>query len=131
MPCVLDSYAVLAHLYDEPASTRVREILRDSERGEPVYLSTINLGEILYITERGKGVDAASRALGAIDQLALTQVDATRSRALTAARIKARVPISYADAFAVSTALEFDCHVVTGDPEFESVTDLIDIEWLR
>ncbi len=99
--------------------------------GELVYLSTINLGEILYITERGRGVEEASRALGAIDQLDLTHIDATRSRVLAAARVKAQAPISYADAFAVSTAIEFDCPVVTGDPEFESVTDLIEVEWLK
>ena len=131
MPFVLDSYALLAHFHDEPSSARVREILRASELGEAVYLSTINLGEILYITERGRGADVASRTLGAIDQLGLILVDATRSRVLSAARIKAQVPISYADAFAVSTAIEFDCPVVTGDPEFASATGLIEVEWLR
>jgi predicted nucleic acid-binding protein len=104
--------------------------LRDGADHGPVYLSTINLDEILYITDRRKGADAAVLALGAIDQLPLSQVEATRPRVLAAARIKAQRSLSYADSFAVSTALEFDCPVVMGDTEFKTVSDLIHIEWL-
>lgn len=47
-----------------------------------------------------------------------------------AAKIKARHPLSYADAFAVATALRHDATIITGDPEFQSVKDMVTIQWL-
>jgi len=49
---------------------------------------------------------------------------------LAAAHVKAHHPISYADAFAVALAQEMDASVVTGDPEFECVEELIPVVWL-
>lgn len=49
---------------------------------------------------------------------------------LEAARIKARFALSYADAFAVATAMRMDAAVVTGDHEFEAVAHLVDITWM-
>jgi len=47
-----------------------------------------------------------------------------------AAKIKSRHPLSYADAFAVATALREDADIITGDPEFKGVEGLVSIEWL-
>ena len=51
---------------------------------------------------------------------------------VAAAHFKARYAISYADAFAVATAQEHNCPLVTGDLEFLAVVDdgLIVVEWL-
>jgi predicted nucleic acid-binding protein len=49
---------------------------------------------------------------------------------LEAARVKAQFPLSYADAFAISTALRSQAMVVTGDPEFRAVAHLVEILWL-
>jgi ribonuclease VapC len=49
---------------------------------------------------------------------------------LEAARIKARLPISYADAFAVATAQRERAVIVTGDPEFRKVEHLVTVKWL-
>lgn len=40
---------------------------------------------------------------------------------MTAAELKARFPIAYADAFAAATGKHLDVPVVTGDPEFRRV----------
>lgn len=50
---------------------------------------------------------------------------------LAAARIKARHPLSFADCFAVALAQREQAWVVTGDPEFKSVTQMVTIEWLK
>jgi ribonuclease VapC len=47
-----------------------------------------------------------------------------------AAKIKSRYPLSYADAFAVATALRENASVITGDPEFKRVEGLVAIDWL-
>jgi len=51
---------------------------------------------------------------------------------LTAARLKANYPISYADAFAASLAVIHNSYLLTGDPEFKTLVkkENIPIEWL-
>jgi predicted nucleic acid-binding protein len=51
---------------------------------------------------------------------------------LTATGLKARHPISYADAFAAALAMINNCPLMTGDPEFRALEkqDIINIEWL-
>jgi len=130
---VLDSFALLAYLEGEAGMSRVRSVLEGAEaRRHLVYLSLINLGEALYITERERGLVEARRTLGAIDQLPLAIVDVSRSTVLAAAHIKARFPISYADAFAVIAAQDHGGVVMTGDPEFRPLADagLVAVEWL-
>lgn len=130
---VLDSFALLAYFEGEAGMEQVRSVLEGVEaRHHTVYVSLINLGEVLYITERERGLVEAQRTLGAIDQLPLEIVAVSRTTVLAAAHIKARFPISYADAFAVATAQEHGAVVVTGDPEFEPLTDagVIDVVWL-
>lgn len=130
---VLDSFALLAYLEAEAGMPRVRTVLEGAAaRRHLVYVSLINLGETLYITERERGLVAARRALGAIDQLPLEIVDVSRSTVLAAAHIKARFPISYADTFAVVAAQDHGGVVMTGDPEFRPLVDagLVAVEWL-
>lgn len=50
---VLDSFALLAYLQDEPGARIVQEVLAD-ENAE-ISLCTMNLGEAYYITHREKG----------------------------------------------------------------------------
>ena len=117
---VLDSFALLAYLGSEPGMPKVRAALEGAEAGRgAVYMSLINLGEVLYITERERGLVEAQRTLGAVDQLPVEIVGVSRATVLAAAHIKACFPISYADAFAAVTARDHDGVVLTGDPEFE------------
>jgi ribonuclease VapC len=130
---VLDSFALLAYLEGEAGMRRVRSVLEGAQaRRYAVYLSLINLGEALYITERERGLVAARRTLGAVDELPLELVPVSRGTVLAAAHIKARFPISYADAFAAVAAREFGGVVMTGDPEFRALVDagVVAVEWL-
>ena len=128
---VFDSYAVLAYLEREAGSERVLSILQAvGTQHCRAILSVINLGEVVYIIERERGLAAAQAALAAIDLLPVEVVPATRDAVLAAAHLKANYRIAYADAFAVAAALAQGGILVTGDPEFASVDDLIEIEWL-
>jgi len=128
---VLDSYALLAYLNGETGQKRVEEILTSAQAGDAfAFLCTINLGEVLYIVERRRGLQQARMVLALLDSLPLRQVEVTRSLVLDAAHIKARHAISYADAFVTAVARTEDACVVTGDPEFKSVKSLVQIEWL-
>jgi predicted nucleic acid-binding protein len=130
---VLDSFALLAYLEGEAGMARVRAVLEGAEaQRHSVYLSLINLGEALYITERERGLVEARRTLGAVDQLPLEIVGVSRATVLAAAHIKASFPISSADAFAVVTAHERGGVVMTGDPEFEplAAAGVVAVAWL-
>lgn len=130
---VLDSFALLAYLEGEPGMPKVRQILAGAEaQRHAVYLSMINLGEVMYITERERGLVAARRTLGAIDELPVELVTVSRATVLAAAHIKARFAISYADAFAAAAARDCGGVVITGDPEFRplAAAGLVAVEWL-
>ena len=130
---VLDSFALLAYLEGEVGMPQVREVLQGANTGShAIYLSLINLGEVLYITERESGLVEAQRALAAIDHLPVLVVPVSRANVLAAAHLKAHYPISYADAFAAVAAQDHDGILLTGDPEFEILerNKIIPIEWL-
>jgi len=130
---VLDSFALLAYLEGEAGMPRVRSVLAGAEaQRHTVYLSLINLGETLYITERERGLVAARRTLGAVDQLPIQLVAVSRATVLEAAHVKAHFSISYADAFAVVAARDHRGVVMTGDPEFRPLANagLVAVEWL-
>ncbi|MBS3810186.1 MAG: type II toxin-antitoxin system VapC family toxin, partial [Desulfobacterales bacterium] len=109
----------------------VRDILKKA-RGEKVsvLLSVINLGEIYYIVSRKLGTETARAVVEDISKLPVNMIDAGTDRALAAAEIKARHPLSYADAFAVAAAMEFSATIVTGDPEFKAVESYASVLWL-
>ncbi len=128
---VLDSFAVLALFQREPAGRAVREILMEAIADRcAVSMSVINLGEVLYLTERRRGAETAGAAMACVEQLPIQIVDADRAGVLRAARVKANYRVSYADAFAVALARELDATVVTGDPEFRQVEEIVPICWL-
>ncbi len=128
---VLDSFALLAYLGGEQGEGRVKEILIGASRSESsVLLSLINLGEVVYITERERGLANAQAVLAIIEQLPIKILDVDRQTVLEASHIKARYPVAYADAFAIAIAQLNDAVLVTGDPEFEVVKDIVQIEWI-
>jgi predicted nucleic acid-binding protein len=91
----------------------------------------VNLGEVLYITERGRGLSTAQSVLALVESLPLELLNASRDLILDAAHIKARYTISYADAFAVAAAQLENATLLTGDPEFETVEKVVTVEWLE
>ena len=128
---VLDSFALLAHLGEEAGAARVRAVLKAASQDRAqIFLSAINLGELVYITERERGLVEAQMALNAVEQVPVQILEATRERVVAAAHLKATHAISYADAFVVATAQEMGATILTGDPEFRTVEALVSVEWL-
>jgi PIN domain nuclease of toxin-antitoxin system len=109
---VFDSWALLAFLADEPAADRIESVWVD----EGAAISSINLGEVLYIRMRAQGEESARADIQAVSA-ALEVTDPDWRLVVTAASIKAHGGLSYADAFCIATALERDEPVWTGDPE--------------
>jgi ribonuclease VapC len=128
---VLDSFALVAYIQGEPAAKRVKDLFSLAASGEcQILISWINLGEVVYLTERRRGFQVAQEVLGLIHALPIERIDVSSVQILEAAHIKANYPVSYADAFAIALALECAATVLTGDAEFRTVEDLIEVEFL-
>ena len=133
MKIVLDAWAILAYLQrEEPAATRVREVLREAEvRQVEVFASLINIGEVFYNIARRKGEHIAEETLEELRCLPLTILSPEPDTILKAARLKSRHALSYADAFAVVTAQELQATLLTGDPEILQLTGVVTFEPLQ
>lgn len=127
---VLDSYAILAYLEGEPGANLIADLLKRTVNGAVIFMSLINFGEVAYIAERERGAQQADAILQDIRRLPILLSGVNEQRVLAAAHIKARYPLSYADAFAVALAQELDATVVTGDPEFKAVESIVPVLWL-
>ena len=94
-------------------------------------MNHVNIGETFYILARERGLEKAEYFINVILRtLPILSVGNSLEEVIEAARIKARHPISYADAFVVSTAAKERAAIVTGDPDFKHVETLVKIEWL-
>lgn len=128
---VLDSFAILAFLAKEPGAFEVQGMLQRAEQGlVTVSMSLINLGEVLYIIERRQGLNGAQQAIAALESLPIQFLLGSQERVLAAAHLKATYPIAYGDAFAIAAAQELDAVIMTGDPEFVTVENIVPIHWL-
>jgi uncharacterized protein len=128
---VLDAWALLAYLLKQPGGDRVRSVLREAATGE-VHLSLclMNYGEVLYSLERRWGRNGGRRAAATLAALPLSLAPVSKELVEEAARVKAYNRLSYADAFAVATAMHLGATILTGDPEFHAVENDVRIEWL-
>lgn len=128
---VLDSCALLTFLQDEPGAQMVEDLLlaEDTE----VFVSSINLGEVLYIVHRSFGEQAAALVeTKVLDTPKVKVVEASWARVRAAARIKAGGGISFADCFGAALAEEMNATLVTSDADFRRLEagGRISIAWL-
>jgi predicted nucleic acid-binding protein len=128
---LLDSYAILALLNDESGAEAVADLLRQAiQRDRNLFVNEINVGEVYYIVAKHRSIDDAERVLHYLETLPLEIVSNEYEHVLDAARVKASYALSYADAFAVATAVRLQATVVTGDAEFACVEELVEIRWI-
>ncbi len=128
---VLDSFALLALVQGEPGAARVQGLLSQAQSGAArLFMTTVNLCETLYVTYRRRGPDGLVTVLNLTADLPIEVVAADLTLAVTAARMKAVLPISLADCFAAALALHQQAPVLTGDPDFQRLAGQLRVEWL-
>jgi len=128
---LLDSYAILKFYQDEDGADKVEKLLISSRQGDfKAFMSEINLGEVYYLTIRRLGLESAKEYLERFFELSIQIVSPSSDIILSASEIKAEYAISYADCFAVATALKVNASIITGDPEFKKVERLVKIIWI-
>ncbi len=130
-PFIFGSHALLKLFQKEKGYEKVVRLLGEIRRtGAVKYINAINLGEIIYSTKREFGDQKKLEVLASIERLDFTIVPVPNSLIFQAAEYKAEYSISFADCFALASAIEHKAVLVTGDPEFRRVEHLVEIVWL-
>jgi predicted nucleic acid-binding protein len=80
-------------------------------------MSAVNLGEVYYRLIQAAGAEQADVQLQQLRRLPIDVLPLREPLALSAVRIKAACPISYADAIAIATSKGEKARLVTGDSE--------------
>ena len=101
-----------------------------SSSGQKALLSLINWGEFYYIIKRKVGKRKAEESLVLLEQLPVTILSVDEKLVKEAAEIKSGYAVSYADAFCIATAQRSNGQILTNDPKFKLVKDIVTIVWL-
>lgn len=128
---VLDSYALLAFLYQEKGHKEIGALLEKAlETDRPLLISAVNWAEIRYVIERKAGGEGWKKSRPKILSLPIEIVPADQDLAELAGEIKASRKMSLADCFAAALARLRDGEIYTGDPEFKALGPEWKIVWL-
>ena len=128
---VLDSYSLIVYIEGEEGAGKMIElfqITRDS--GRDLLLSTVNWGEIFYITLREAGSQKAEEVAHLISTLPIQIIPVDLELAKQAALFKSSKKMSYAGCFAAALAKLRKVELVTGDEDFKEVGGEVKIVWI-
>lgn len=130
-PLLFDSHALLKLFQKEAGHEKVARLLvQAKESGTPKYLNAINLGEIVYSTKRAFGDQKKIEVLAHVERLGFRILPVPNDLIFRAAEYKASFSMSFADCFALASAVEHGAILVTGDPEFRAAEHLVKIAWV-
>jgi predicted nucleic acid-binding protein len=130
-PFIFDSHALLKLFQKEKGYEKVVHLLEEIRKtGAVKYINAINLGEIIYSTKKEFGDQKKLEVLANIERLNFTILPIPNRLIFQAAEYKAQYALSYADCFALASAVEHKATLVTGDPEFKKVEHLVGIVWI-
>ncbi len=119
---IFDCHAVMTLLQAEAGFHIVEEILLKVASGNAIgMISSINVGELYYMTCRKSNEKKALMALRILNELKLQIVEPKLSDCIAAAKFKVANKLSYADAFAATLSIVKKGYLVTGDPEFKNL----------
>lgn len=128
---VLDSWAVIAYLEDEPAAEKVADVIGDAhDDGIPLLMTVVNAGEVWYIVARETSAAEADASIKQLRDLGIEFVEVDWDLAKDAAHFKSRHKMSFADCFAAALAKQKKADLTTGDPEFKQIENEVAITWL-
>jgi len=130
-PYIFDSHALLKFFQKEKGYEKVVLLLQEIRKtGVTKYINAINLGEIIYSTKKEFGDQKKLEVLANIERLNFTILPIPNHLIFQAAEYKAQYALSYADCFALASAVEHKAIFVIGGPEFKEVEHLVDIVWI-
>ncbi len=128
---VLDTWAVIAYLEDEPSGEQVEDLIATAHEEQiPIYMSVINVGEVWYTVAREVSEEEANASVKILSDLRIQFENADWNLTQEAARFKSQNKMSYADCFAAALAKSKKADLITGDGEFKPLDGEIKIHWI-
>jgi predicted nucleic acid-binding protein len=128
---VLDSYAVLAFLFQESGHEKVVALFeKAAESDKQLLIAAPNWAEVRYMVERKVGAEQWPKTRAKLLGLPIDIVPVDQELAEIAGGIKATKKMSLADCFATALARQKKIEIYTGDPEFEAVEKEIKVVWI-
>ena len=129
--CLLDAYGLLLFLQKEGPYQIIKTRFRDAQdNGNPILINEMSVGEIFHVTAHAHSIEKAEAFLPLLELLPLEIVSNNLESILQAARIKVQHALGYISALVTVTAERENAVLLTGDPEFQKVEEVIDIQWL-
>ena len=127
MRTVLDAYALIAFLLDEPAAGDVERILRDGDAA----VTSVNFAEVLDRLIRGRNMprDAVQATLASVLEARVERIDADFRLAGAAALLRAshyhrtQRPLSLADCLCLAAARRGDQVATADGPMLETAAE--------
>ncbi|MBI5840851.1 MAG: type II toxin-antitoxin system VapC family toxin [Chloroflexi bacterium] len=128
---VLDTWAVIAYLEDEPSGEQVEDLIATAHEEQiPIYMSVVNVGEVWYTLAREVSEEEANASVKSLRDLRIQFENADWELTQEAARFKSQNKMSYADCYAAALAKSKKADLVTGDNEFKPLDGQIKISWV-
>jgi predicted nucleic acid-binding protein len=128
---VLDSYAIIAFLFQERGHEKVVALFeKAAESDKTLLVAAPNWAEVRYMIERKVGIAQWREARAKLLGLPIEIVPVDQELAEMAGEIKAHRKMSLADCFAAALAKQNKAEIYTGDPEFRAVGSEIKVVWL-
>ena len=131
---IIDTWPVLEWLQDKAPAAQKFEQFVDAEirAGSRLFMSRINYGEVTYSLSKPRFMGKGLVLLPLLRRLPLELLSVDDALIDEAATLKAKFPISYADAFAAAQAIRLNAPLVTGDKEFLELerASMLRVIWL-
>ena len=122
--CLLDTSALFSYTDNEKGADIIEDVLQAANQGRlVVFLSSMSLMELYYITHQEMGEDAARQLVLLVRSLPVRELPLSDDLILPAGDLKARYRISVADAWIAATAKIHHLHLIHKDPEFEPLKE--------
>ena len=122
---VLDTSAIFTVLNGEEGLETVASLLNRARDSEVIiYLPFMALMEIEYLTLRKASFEETQYLLTLVKSWPVQQIESSEEWRHLAAEVKARTPLSVADAWITALALLYHAQLVHKDPGFEQVPEL-------
>ena len=127
---VIDSWAMVAWIQDEPGGTALESLLSKADAGKlQLLMSWYNVAETFYTVAKRRNLAVAEEFLARLPSLPVRLVLPNEEGIMAAARVKASHSVALGDAFAIALAQNEGASVITGDQEIRRCK-LVPVDWV-
>jgi uncharacterized protein with PIN domain len=128
---VVDSWAMVAWVRDEPAALTFENFLQDADSGNiQLLMSWLNVAETFYILAKRTSQEVADQFMSRLPSLPIRVVLPDEKGIMRAARIKAAHPVAFGDSFAIALAQAEQASIITGGYEIRQCA-VVPVDWIR